>query len=51
MKTLLAIDRRIVLLAVIAVALVLVALAMNLSGGAPADNQGASMVEYALLVY
>jgi hypothetical protein len=48
MKNLLAIDRRIVLLAAIAVAVTLIVLAMVATGGAAAHVQGASMVEYAL---
>jgi Flp pilus assembly pilin Flp len=49
MKSMFAIDRRIVLLAAIAIALVLVALVMTLSGGAPAHNEGATAIEYGLL--
>jgi hypothetical protein len=48
MKNSIAIDRRIVLLAAIAVAVTLIVLAMLVQAGAPAHNLGASMVEYAL---
>jgi hypothetical protein len=48
MKNLLAIDRRLAVLAAIAVAVTLIVLAMVVSGGAVAHDQAASMVEYAL---